>query len=132
MQNETLTKLLRVPSTSTKPLGKMLLFCPWCCNMLLAENVGNTRFFCQTCPYVQGVTRRVAIKVKNLPRKERGDVIDVDAFVNGAPQIRVQPGCPKCNHEMACYRQLQIRSADEPMTTFYCCVACSHQWKDNG
>jgi DNA-directed RNA polymerase subunit M/transcription elongation factor TFIIS len=111
----------------------------------------------------------MSIKLKNLPRKARGDVVDVDAFVNGAPQIRVQPGCPKCDHDMAAYRQLQvgctvavfskaglataglvdvysicrtawlmlvaisqIRSADEPMTTFYCCVKCSHQWKDNG
>jgi DNA-directed RNA polymerase III subunit RPC11 len=26
--------------------------------------------------------------------------------------------CPKCDHREGYYRQLQIRSADEPMTTF--------------
>jgi len=27
--------------------------------------------------------------------------------------------------------QIQIRSADEPMTTFYKCTKCSYQWREN-
>lgn len=38
--------------------------------------------------------------------------------------------CPKCDHTRAYYFQLQIRSADEPMTTFYKCCSCGHQWND--
>lgn len=40
--------------------------------------------------------------------------------------------CPACNHTQAYFRQMQIRSADEPMTTFYrCCNAsCAHNWRD--
>ena len=117
----------------------------------MAENVGAMRFFCQTCPYVQNIQQKVTMPlssstvqssqgtrpqmtmpVKNLPRKERDEVVDVDQFKKGAQTIRVQGGCPKCSHEVAAFRSLQIRSADEPMTTFYCCVECSHQWKDGG
>lgn len=40
--------------------------------------------------------------------------------------------CPKCNGERAYFMQLQTRSADEPMTTFYRCQnnACAHRWKE--
>lgn len=40
--------------------------------------------------------------------------------------------CPKCEHPRAYFMQLQTRSADEPMTTFYkCCRAqCGHRWRD--
>lgn len=38
--------------------------------------------------------------------------------------------CPKCGHNQAYYLQVQTRSADEPMTTYYRCVKCAHNWKD--
>ena len=40
--------------------------------------------------------------------------------------------CPKCDHDRAFFMQIQTRSADEPMTTFYkCCAAtCGYRWKD--
>lgn len=40
--------------------------------------------------------------------------------------------CPACNHGRAYFMQMQTRSADEPMTTFYkCCNAlCAHNWRD--
>lgn len=40
--------------------------------------------------------------------------------------------CPSCNHNRAYFMQMQTRSADEPMTTFYkCCNAqCNHNWRD--
>ena len=57
--------------------------------------------------------------------------------------------CPKCSHNKAFFMQVQIRSGDEPMTTFYKaraprrllrnasaesrtsqCVACKHQWRE--
>lgn len=40
--------------------------------------------------------------------------------------------CPKCHHQEAFFRQIQIRSADEPMTIFYRCAnsACGHRWRD--
>ena len=40
--------------------------------------------------------------------------------------------CPECDHNKAYFLQVQTRSADEPMTTFYkCCNAqCNHRWRD--
>ena len=40
--------------------------------------------------------------------------------------------CPKCGHLRAYFMQIQTRSADEPMTTFYkCCeISCGHRWRD--
>ena len=40
--------------------------------------------------------------------------------------------CPKCGYSQAYFMQIQIRSADEPMSTFYKCVnvKCNHRWRD--
>jgi DNA-directed RNA polymerase subunit M/transcription elongation factor TFIIS len=37
------------------------------------------------------------------------------------PPLPLRPAarCPKCSHEKAFFMQVQIRSADEPMTIFY-------------
>ncbi|KAI5170754.1 transcription elongation factor S-II [Nematocida sp. LUAm3] len=37
--------------------------------------------------------------------------------------------CNKCKQRKCSYRQLQTRSADEPMTTFVHCVVCGNNWK---
>jgi transcription elongation factor S-II len=36
--------------------------------------------------------------------------------------------CSRCGQRKTSYRQIQMRSADEPMTTFVTCV-CGHKWK---
>lgn len=36
-----------------------------------------------------------------------------------------------CDSTSAYFRQVQIRSADEPMTTFYKCIKCSTDWREN-
>ncbi|KAK6166955.1 hypothetical protein SNE40_023549 [Patella caerulea] len=40
--------------------------------------------------------------------------------------------CPKCEHNRAFFMQIQTRSVDEQMTTFYkcCSMTCAHQWRD--
>lgn len=37
--------------------------------------------------------------------------------------------CGRCGQRKTKYRQMQTRSADEPMTTFVSCVVCGNQWK---
>eukprot|EP00246_Nothoceros_aenigmaticus_P005109 TRINITY_DN1695_c0_g1_i1.p1 TRINITY_DN1695_c0_g1~~TRINITY_DN1695_c0_g1_i1.p1 ORF type:complete len:306 (-),score=77.11 TRINITY_DN1695_c0_g1_i1:874-1791(-) len=39
--------------------------------------------------------------------------------------------CGKCGQRKTTYFQMQIRSADEPMTTFITCVNCNNRWKMN-
>ncbi|KAA8492982.1 Transcription elongation factor S-II [Porphyridium purpureum] len=38
--------------------------------------------------------------------------------------------CPKCKKREVSYYQMQTRSADEPMTSFFTCQPCGHKWKD--
>lgn len=37
--------------------------------------------------------------------------------------------CYRCGHSRTYYYQIQTRSADEGMTTFYSCTDCGHRWK---
>ncbi|KAK5863976.1 hypothetical protein PBY51_000955 [Eleginops maclovinus] len=37
--------------------------------------------------------------------------------------------CSKCHGKSCSYTQVQIRSADEPMTTFVLCNGCGNRWK---
>ncbi|KAH9387187.1 transcription elongation factor S-II [Nematocida major] len=37
--------------------------------------------------------------------------------------------CTRCKQRKCTYRQLQTRSADEPMTTYVHCVVCKNNWK---
>ncbi|XP_074501342.1 transcription elongation factor A protein 2 isoform X1 [Sebastes fasciatus] len=37
--------------------------------------------------------------------------------------------CNKCHGKSCSYTQVQIRSADEPMTTFVVCNSCGNRWK---
>ena len=38
--------------------------------------------------------------------------------------------CAKCEHDRAFFLMIQIRSADEPMSIFYRCCSCGHQWRE--
>ena len=38
--------------------------------------------------------------------------------------------CRRCKENECRYYQLQTRSADEPMTTYYTCMKCGFQWKE--
>jgi len=37
--------------------------------------------------------------------------------------------CSRCKSRKTTYRQMQTRSADEPMTTIVQCLGCSNRWK---
>ncbi|RLW01585.1 hypothetical protein DV515_00008013 [Chloebia gouldiae] len=53
----------------------MLLFCPACGNVLVAEEGPRChRFACTTCPYVRNVTRKVAGRGAGA-RRARGAVL---------------------------------------------------------
>ncbi|CAK7304998.1 DNA-directed RNA polymerase III subunit RPC10 [Vulpes lagopus] len=108
----------------------MLLFCPGCGNGLIVEEGQRChRFACNTCPYVHNITRKVTNR-KYPKLKEVDDVLGGAAAWENVDSTA--ESCPKCEHPRAYFMQLQTRSADEPMTTFYkCCNAqCGHRWRD--
>ncbi|TKA71420.1 hypothetical protein B0A49_03933 [Cryomyces minteri] len=82
----------------------------------------RNRFECRTCPYQMVLDRRYYER-KNMKRKEVEDVLGGEeswANVNtteGQSEAAGRSGWVA--GRVAYYYQLQIRSADEPMTTFY-------------
>jgi len=106
-----------------------MLFCPTCGNLLLLDkNFSVYRYCCKTCPYTFNI-------VQNLQNYKYYDKKKIEPVLGGKEAWenvnQVEALCPKCTHNSAYYRQLQIRSADEPMTTFFKCVECAHQWNEN-
>ncbi|RUS91617.1 hypothetical protein EGW08_000590 [Elysia chlorotica] len=108
----------------------MLTFCPVCANVLVVEEGPKSmRFACNTCPYIQNINRKISHKM--YPKlKEVDDVLGGAAAWENVDSTEAT--CPKCEHKRAYFMQIQTRSADEPMTTFYkCCnIICSHRWRD--
>lgn len=111
--------------------------CSQCANSLVANHIADRnkeggcaiRFECRTCTYVHSVTSRIERLVPKLQKKEVDDVLGGDSFWEVADATEIP--CPKCSHRKAFFHQMQTRSADEPMTTFYRCASCGHQWREN-
>jgi DNA-directed RNA polymerase III subunit RPC11 len=71
------------------------------------------------------------VKKARLVKKEVEPIFsDSDAMKN-APKTTTT--CPRCQNGEAYYRQMQIRSADEPMSTFYKCCReeCQFDWRED-
>ena len=106
----------------------MLLFCPKCgTRVTLEESSDCHRLSCQTCPYVHRITQ--SIVNRKYPKLKEVDEVLTDSTV-WLNVDSTEEKCPKCDHMRAYFMQLQTRSADEPMTTFYRCCKCTHRWKD--
>ncbi|XWS76844.1 hypothetical protein CRYUN_Cryun01aG0212600 [Craigia yunnanensis] len=109
-------------------------FCPTCGNMLQYElpHMGrSSRFFCPTCPYVCHLESKVKIKRKqHLVKKEIEPIFnEEDMKTMGGSETDAT--CPSCFFGRALFSQVQIRSADEPATTFYQCVKCKNVWSED-
>ena len=103
-------------------------FCPVCGNLLLLEEgVNGMRFVCPICVYVNDVTKMHASSVK-IKKKQADDILGGDDAWENVDRTTAR--CPSCKHDTAFFMQIQIRSADEPSTTFYRCVKCSNMWND--
>ncbi|OHE99393.1 transcription factor S-II [Colletotrichum orchidophilum] len=110
----------------------MLLFCPNCANILTVSAYAGVRnrLECRTCPFEHAITEPIYSR-REFERKEREDVFGGPGEWDNADKARAQ--CPKdgCNGDEAAFFQVQIRSADEPMTTFYKCMTCGNRWREN-
>ena len=92
-----------------------------------SDGNNNGYFVCTTCSYCSNITNTVTKKAYP-PRKMVDDILGGDAAWENVD--RTMAVCPNCNHNEAYFMQIQIRSADEPMSIFYKCVKCKHQWND--
>ncbi|XP_050236982.1 DNA-directed RNA polymerase III subunit RPC10-like [Mercurialis annua] len=111
-------------------------FCPTCGILLKYEqpSMGQpSRFYCSTCPYFCSIETRVKIKRKHqLVKKEVEPVFTLADMMKGGSETD-NVTCPHCNFGKARFHELQIRSADEPATLFFCCMndKCSKMWREN-
>ncbi|KNC86170.1 DNA-directed RNA polymerase III subunit RPC10 [Sphaeroforma arctica JP610] len=109
----------------------MLLFCPICSNAVVVEagDGSSNRFVCNTCPYQHTIGRIYGAKRYTI-MKQMDDVLGGEEAWEFAPVTMTT--CPKCHCREAFFRQMQTRSADEPMTTFYKCKNfkdCGNVWR---
>lgn len=68
----------------------MLLFCPACGNVLVAEEGARChRFACTTCPYVRNVTRKVCVRAagESLARKPPPSAHPLPAVLGDEPAL---------------------------------------------
>jgi DNA-directed RNA polymerase III subunit RPC11 len=60
--------------------------------------------------------------------------LDVNSFVIADSEMdfvnKTEAKCEACGHPEAFFNEVQIRSADEPATLFYCCCKCKHRWRE--
>jgi len=88
--------------------------------------VGQNRFECLTCPYHFVITKRYYER-KYLKKKEVEDILGGKGAWDNVDKTEVQCPNEKCRNHEAYWYQLQIRSADEPMTAFYKVRLCGTQ-----
>ncbi|KAM7472324.1 hypothetical protein LguiA_010507 [Lonicera macranthoides] len=109
-------------------------FCPTCGILLqyALPHMGHpSRFFCPTCSYICHIESKVKIKRRqHLVKKEIEPIFSKDELKNGPT---TEASCPNCGYDKASFQQIQIRSADEPMTTFYKCLneSCENLWRED-
>ncbi|GMI44761.1 hypothetical protein TrCOL_g12020 [Triparma columacea] len=102
-------------------------FCPYCGSLLQVQNLGVSSFVCSTCPYRMSITSKQKERIK-LKSKKVDDVLGGPGAWDNVDKTNAT--CPKveCKGGEAFFMQIQIRSADEPMSTFYKCTDCGEQW----
>ncbi|KAL2043228.1 hypothetical protein N7G274_004288 [Stereocaulon virgatum] len=117
----------------------MLLFCPCCSNSLTISRSsaptashpsGQNRLECRTCPYEFLIDKKYYER-KEMKRKEVEDVLGGKGAWDNVDKTDAQCTREGCEGGQAFFYQVQIRSADEPMTTFYKCTTCAQTWRAN-
>lgn len=114
--------------TAPKAFISLMLFCPCCGNLLLIELSGDVQFYCKTCAYRYTLSGQISRSL-TLTRKSVDPVLGGETAWQGAD--KTQNPCPVCAFPDAFWIQMQIRSSDEPMSRFYRCCQCAHQWRED-
>ena len=98
-------------------------FCPECGAMMFPN---GSDLKCNSCGYVKEDSDNTNYTVsKKIEAKET--VTNLGEDVEVGP--RTEEICPECGHNIATYKLLQTRSADEAPTRIFTCTKCKHTWR---
>lgn len=104
--------------------------------MLSPQKDGKKKvLLCQNCGYTKRLTSktqknyRYGEKIEHIPEKEETVVID-EKLLEQRIMPTVRAVCARCKNKEAYYWQVQTRSGDEAMTTFYRCTKCNQTWRE--
>ncbi|OXV08126.1 hypothetical protein Egran_04111 [Elaphomyces granulatus] len=145
-----------MPLTYADEISGAHAVCPNCSSALRISRanpssqnpLGVHRFECRSCPYEYPLDKDY-FEETVMKQKEVEDVFGSKDEFKNADSIATQCPAEGCDGDRAYFFQLQIRSADEPMTTFLkvstlgafilrpvltmrCqCTTCGARWREN-
>jgi len=91
----------------------------------LIKNVNNNKFNSYNLAFLRPEELNEDLWIKIIMRKDT-----TEYKLNNLPTVEWKP-CKMCHCTKYFYRQLQTRSADEPMSTFYDCKNCGKTYHVN-
>ncbi|MHC1590629.1 MAG: transcription factor S [Candidatus Helarchaeales archaeon] len=113
--------------------GSGMEFCPECESLLYPQKnaKGKMVLKCRKCGTeipLKKNTNVEPVKIKEELNHEEEDIPVIEDEIDTLPTRREI--CEKCGNDQAFYWQVQTRSADESMTTFFRCTKCKHTWRE--
>ena len=98
-------------------------FCPWDGTLMKVREyyVDGVHFQCPSCPYRHIVDKKWIVHVPT-EKKELDDILGGEEAWKNMDQTEHK--CKQCGNDKAYFMQIQLRSADEPMSIFFKCTAC--------
>ena len=120
-----------------------MYFCPFCGALLFLERGSHSavfRYSCPTCKFVSPIRTAQQTKFEvhstKFPKggkSSSANMMEDDGSgaedLSHHPKAEIRCSNPDCDSQEAFFTQMQIRSADEPPTTFYQCTKCKSRWK---
>ena len=110
-------------------------FCPKC-ETRLRPNESSVTSFCRKCKQDIVLSSRIAKLSSNGTAARYKDIVfainNQEAQLNVLPTTRIE--CPKCSHNRAYYRTLEIWDDDGDTMDFliYRCTKCQKTWRERG
>ena len=105
-------------------------FCEKCGSVMVSkEEKGKTILACRKCGHKIKTGYKPAQLKDEVKHSPMDDIIVIGDDKAGAlPKIKAN--CRKCGNDNAFWWLQQMRSGDEPPTTFFKCTKCGHCWRE--
>lgn len=101
--------------------------------MLRVHKINGKSVLKCRCGYIkemdeQEETVSVSKEIKTITESQNREIEVIDDDLKTLP-TKIEE-CPKCGNKKAAFWQVQTRSGDEGMTTFFRCTKCRFTWRE--